>query len=178
MRGKTAGKGIMGVAEVDLPREKLERSGPEGLQSEELLAILLRTGYEGRNVLEVSQKVLAKHPPEELVKMDLASLTRIKGIGRAKAAGLVAAFELSRRALNSGMGIEPTITRPGDIVSVIADIKGKRKEHFLAVFLNARNQVICREEVSVGSLNASLVQTRDVRPIGRYLGYHSGSGWW
>ena len=178
MRGKTAGKGIMGVAEVDLPREKLERSGPEGLQSEELLAILLRTGYEGRNVLEVSQKVLAKHPPEELVMMDLASLTCIKGIGRAKAAGLVAAFELSRRALNSGMGIEPAITRPGDIVSVIADIKGKRKEHFLAVFLNARNQVICREEVSIGSLNASLVQTRDVRPIGRYLGYHSGSGWW
>ena len=162
MRGQTAGKGIVGVAEVDLPREKLERSGPEGLQSEELLAILLRTGYEGRNVLEVSQKVLAKHPPEELVKMDLASLTRIKGIGRAKAAGLVAAFELSRRALNSGMGIEPTITRPGDIVSVIADIKGKRKEHFLAVFLNARNQVICREEVSVGSLNASLVHPREV----------------
>ena len=90
-------------------------------------------------------------------EMDLASLTRIKGIGRAKAAGLVAAFELSRRALNSGMGIEPAITRPGDIVSIIADIKAKRKEHFLAVFLNARNQVICREEVSVGSLNASLV---------------------
>jgi DNA repair protein RadC len=162
MRGQTAGKGIVGVAEVDLPREKLERSGPEGLQSEELLAILLRTGYEGNNVLEVSQKVLAKHPQEELVKMDLASLTRIKGIGRAKAAGLVAAFELSRRALNSGMGIEPAITRPGDIVSVIADIKAKRKEHFLAVFLNARNQVICREEVSVGSLNASLVHPREV----------------
>lgn len=153
---------ILGVAEVDLPREKLERSGPEGLQSEELLAILLRTGYEGRNVLEVSQRVLAKHPPEALVKMDLGALRRIKGIGRAKAAGLVAAFELARRALNSGMGVAPAVTRPGDIVAVIGDIKDKRKEHFLAVFLNARNQVICREDVSVGSLNASLVHPREV----------------
>ena len=153
---------IPGVADVDLPREKLERQGPEALQAEELLAVLLRTGYEGTNVLEVSRRILEHHPPEQLVGMALPDLRKIKGIGRAKAAGLVAAFELSRRALNQGMGVAPTISRPSDVVSIIADIKSRRKEHFLAVFLNARNQVICREDVSVGSLNASLVHPREV----------------
>ena len=49
---------ILGIAEVDLPREKLERLGAEALSDEELLAILLKTGYEGRNVLEVSRAIL------------------------------------------------------------------------------------------------------------------------
>lgn len=154
--------GINGVADVDMPREKLERLGPEALRNEELLAILLRTGYEGKNVLEVAGTILRKHSPEKLLEMDLESLTRIKGIGRAKAAGLVAAFELSRRALNQGIGIAPSISRPVDVVSMVADIKDRRKEYFVAVFLNARNQVICRETVSVGSLNASLVHPREV----------------
>ena len=91
------GGGIAGVADVDMPREKLERLGPEALRDEELLAILLRTGYEGRNVLEVAGAILRKHSPPELMEMKLEALIRIKGIGRAKAAGLVAGFELSRR---------------------------------------------------------------------------------
>ena len=154
--------GIDGVAEMDMPREKLDRLGPEALQDEELLAILLRTGYEGKNVLEVARAILRKHPPSALLEMGLEALTRIKGIGRAKGAGLVAAFELSRRALNQGMGIAPAISRPADVLPVIADIKDRRKEYFVAVFLNARNQVICREDVSIGSLNASLVHPREV----------------
>ena len=154
--------GIAGVADVDMPREKLERQGPEALRNEELLAILLRTGYEGKNVLEVAGSILRKHEPEALLGMDLEGLRRIKGIGRAKAAGLLAGFELSRRALNQGVGIAPSISAPADVVSIVADIKDRRKEYFVAVFLNARNQVICREDVSVGSLNASLVHPREV----------------
>ena len=155
--------GIPGVADVDMPREKLEQLGPEALRNEELLAILLRTGYEGKHVLEVASGVLRRHPPAALLEMGFDALTRIKGVGRAKAAGLVSAFELARRALNQGMGVAPAITRPTDVLSVVADIKDWRKEYFVAVFLNARNQVICREDVSVGSLNASLVQTRLVQ---------------
>jgi len=65
------GKGsrIEGVADVDLPREKLGRVGPEALKSEELLAILLRTGYEGSNVLTVARKVIAQYPCDRLVPM-------------------------------------------------------------------------------------------------------------
>ena len=154
--------GIAGVADVDMPREKLERLGPEALHNEELLAILLRTGYEGRNVLEVSREIFRRFSVDELVDMDLKKLTTIKGIGRAKAAGLVAGFELAKRGLNQGMGIEPSITSPADVLGLLTDIKDRRKEYFVALFLNARNQVICRENVSVGSLNASLVHPREV----------------
>ena len=154
--------GIAGVADVDMPREKLERLGPEALRDEELLAILLRTGYEGRNVLEISRGIVKRYPVNKLVDMDLKELTTIKGIGQAKAAGLVAGFELAKRGLNQGIGIEPTITSPADVLGLLTDIKDLRKEYFVALFLNARNQVICRENVSVGSLNASLVHPREV----------------
>ena len=154
--------GIAGVADVDMPREKLERLGPEALRDDELLAILLRTGYEGRNVLEVSREIFRRFSVDELVDMDLKKRATIKGIGRAKAAGLVAGFELAKRGLNQGMGIEPTITSPADVLGLLTDIKDRRKEYFVALFLNARNQVICRENVSVGSLNASLVHPREV----------------
>jgi len=132
------------------------------LRDEELLAILLRTGYEGRNVLEISQKIIRRFSVEKLVELDLEFLTSIKGVGRAKAAGLIAGFELAKRGLNQGMGIAASITSPVDAVGLLADIKDRRKEHFVALFLNARNQVICREDVSVGSLNASLVHPREV----------------
>ena len=154
--------GIAGVADVDMPREKLERLGPEALRDEELLAILLRTGYEGRNVLEISRGIIKRYPVSKLVDMDLKKLTTIKGIGQAKAAGLVAGFELAKRGLNQGIGIEPSITSPVDVLGFLTDIKDRRKEYFVALFLNARNQVICREDVSVGSLNASLVHPREV----------------
>ncbi len=154
--------GIAGVADVDMPREKLERLGPEALRDEELLAILLRTGYEGRNVLEISRGIIKRYPVNKLVDMDMQKLTTIKGIGRAKAAGLVAGFELAKRGLNQGIGIEPSITSPVDVLGFLTDIKDRRKEYFVALFLNARNQVICREDVSIGSLNASLVHPREV----------------
>jgi DNA repair protein RadC len=162
MAGMAGCRGIDGVAEVDLPREKLERVGPEALADEELLAILLRTGYEGMNVLEVSRAILQAHGPGDLLDLNLEGLTGIKGIGRAKGAGLVAGFEFARRALKQGMGIAPSISHPCDAVGLLADIKDRRKEHFVAIFLNARNQIICREEVSIGSLNASLVHPREV----------------
>lgn len=162
MNGIIKRRGIAGVADVDMPREKLERLGAEALRDEELLAILLRTGYEGRNVLEISRGILRRLSVDALVEMDLASLTEIKGVGRAKAAGLIAGFELAKRGLNQGMGIAPSISQPSDAVGLLADIKDRRKEHFVALFLNARNQVICREDVSVGSLNASLVHPREV----------------
>ena len=129
--------GISGVADVDMPREKLERLGPEALRDEELLAILLRTGYEGRNVLEISRGIIKRFSVNKLVDMDLNKLTTIKGIGRAKAAGLVAGFELAKRGLNQGMGIAPSITSPVDVLGLLTDIKDRRKEYFVALFLNA-----------------------------------------
>ncbi|MSS72928.1 MAG: JAB domain-containing protein [Candidatus Latescibacteria bacterium] len=154
--------GISGLAKVDMPREKLSTRGPEALKDEELLAILLGTGYEGKNVLEVSKAILRKHPKEKLLDLTFETLTSIKGIGGAKASILMAGFELAKRALNRGIGILPTISKPADVLPLVVDLREKRKEHFVALLLNARNQVLHREDVSVGSLNASLVHPREV----------------
>ena len=151
------------LAKVDLPREKLSVLGPEGLKDEELLAILLGTGYKGRNVLRMARTILKKSPIDQLLSRPLRSLTEIKGIGKAKASVLVAGFELAKRALNRGIGVLPAISKPADVFPLVADLRDRRKEHFVVLLLNARNQVLKREDVSVGSLNASLVQARLVQ---------------
>ena len=153
---------VPGVADVDLPWVKLGMVGPEGLRDEELLAVVLKNGYDNQKALELSSTVLRKHPAHELVNMSTEEMQKIKGLGKRRVDLLIAAFELAKRALNQGMGIMPSISRPVDVLPIIADIKDAKKEHFVAVFLNARNQVIARETVSVGSLNASLVHPREV----------------
>jgi DNA repair protein RadC len=157
-----AKKSIPGVAEVDLPWTKLKERGVEALRDEELLAVVLNTVYGDRNVLEISRSVLRKHPLSTLLQMDRGQWRDVKGISSSKAEVIIAAFEMAKRGLNQGMGIAPSISRPADAVGMLSDIKDKKKEHFVALFLNARNQIICREDVSVGSLNASLVHPREV----------------
>ena len=147
---------------TDMPRERLHRCGPEALRDHELLAILLGTGYRGSNVIEVAQAIVTAHPKEELMIMSLQALADLKGIGKAKACTLVAAFELTRRGLNRGMGILPVISRPAHALPSLSDIKDQRKEHFVCLYLNARNQVIHKEVVSIGSLCASIVHPREV----------------
>ena len=155
-------KTIPGVAEVDLPWTKLKSRGVEALRDEELLAVLLQTGYGQLNVLEATSAILTKHPLSSLLAMDRTQLLKIKGITPTKCDFLLASFELCKRALNQGMGIAPSISSPEDAANLLADIKDKKKEFFVALYLNARNQLIKREDVSVGSLNASLVHPREV----------------
>jgi DNA repair protein RadC len=83
-------------------------------------------------------------------------------MGRAKAGVLVAAGELARRGLRKGLGVLPVISSPAETLPLLAEIKDQRREHFVCLFLNARNQVIHREVVSIGSLSASIVHPREV----------------
>jgi DNA repair protein RadC len=153
---------ISGLSAADLPRERLARHGPEALRDHELLAIVLGTGCSGRNVVQLAHELLAAHAREDLVGMDVAQLSRIRGIGAAKASGLVAAFELSRRALAKGMGSRPAVSCPADAIPFLTDIQDQRREFFVGLYLNARNQVIHKEVVSIGSLSASIVHPREV----------------
>ena len=137
MAGTESQQTIDGV--VDMPRERLRRCGPEALKDHELVAILLGTGYRGNSVIDVARSIVAVHPKEELMTMSLHTLATLKGVGRAKACILVAAFELTRRGLKKGIGILPVISRPIDVVPSLSDIKDQRKEHFVCLFLNARN---------------------------------------
>ncbi len=153
---------ITGVAPIDLPRERLMKYGVEALKDHELLAIMLGTGYRGQNVLEVAQAILKTHPREDLMQMSLDQLSHLKGLGKVKASTLVAAFELARRGLQQGLGVLPAISCPAETVALLAEIKDQRKEYFLCLYLNGRNQVIHKEVISIGSLSASIVHPREV----------------
>ncbi len=146
----------------ELPRERLARLGPQALKDQELLAVALGTGYRGRPVMDLAESILADYPKESLVDLDLGQLSRIKGLGKAKAGVLVAAFELARRGLHKGLGVRPVISAPGDALSMLSDIKDQQREHFLCLYLNARNQVIHKEVVSIGSLSSAIVHPREV----------------
>ena len=150
------------ICRVEMPRERLIRLGPQALKDEELLALVLGTGYRGQHVLDLAERILRDYPKEVLVDMDLGQLSQISGLGKAKAGGLVAAFELARRGLGKGLGVWPVIISPLDVLPLLTEIKDQQREHFLCFYLNARNQVIHKEVVSIGSLSSSIVHPREL----------------
>jgi DNA repair protein RadC len=144
------------------PREKLIEQGPANLKDKELLAVLLGTGRAGKNVLEVAGEILAKHPMKNLLILDYEKISKIKGIGPGKACSLLAAFELTKRALEVEDNNLPTINSARDAVDQLQELRAAKKENFIALYLNARNQLIHKEIISIGTLNASLVHPREV----------------
>lgn len=159
---------IKDLPKVDRPREKLEKYGPERLSDSELLAILLRTGSEGINVVELSGKILRKFSGAGLAKASAKELKNTFGFGSAKACEIVACYELGRRHLQNKQSV--LLLSPKDVWDELKDIRDHKKEHFVIFFLDSRNQEIKREIISVGSLNANLVHPREVfEPAVRHL---------
>ena len=158
---------IKDLPKIERPREKLEKYGPERLSNSELLAILLRTGTKGINVIEMSNKILKKFSNDGLVKATVKELKNTFGLGVAKACEITACFELSRRLLQNKQSA--LLLSPKDVWDELKDIRDNKKEHFVIFFLDTRNQEIKREIISIGSLNANLVHPREVfEPAVRY----------
>ena len=151
---------IKDLPKVDRPREKLEKYGPERLSNSELLAILLRTGSEGINVVELANKILKKFSSDGISKANVKELKNTFGLGSAKACEVVACFELGRRLLQNKQSV--LILEPKDVWKELKDIRDNKKEHFVIFYLDSRSQEIKREIISVGSLNANLVHPREV----------------
>ncbi|MFA5361703.1 MAG: DNA repair protein RadC [Candidatus Omnitrophota bacterium] len=158
----TAHGAIRDLPRAVRPREKLSEYGPGRLTNTELLAIILGSGKKGRNVLSIAENILHRFGTKLLPEASVRDLMLVPGIGRAKACGIAACFELARRLLNdkkTGIG---QIVSPEDAFRELRDIRFLKKEHFVVLFLDTRNQEIKREVVSIGSLNASLVHPREV----------------
>ena len=153
---------IKGLSKHEMPREKLIEKGVASLRDSELMAILLRTGVAGKNVMQVSREILKKFPTKNLLALDFENLSKIKGIGPGKACLLLAAFELTKRALEVEDNNLPTINSAKDAVAQLQELRTVKKEHFVVLYLNARNQLIHKETVSIGTLNASLIHPREV----------------
>jgi len=153
---------IKDLPEADRPREKLIKKGSQNLKDEELLAILLRTGREGKNVLEVAKQILRKYSKKRLFKMKYEDLSKIKGIGPAKACIILASQELVKRALKIQDSGLPIVQSINDVILQVGYIREKTREHFVAIYLNARNELLFRKHIFIGTLNASLVHPREI----------------
>ena len=149
----------------ELPRERLITRGAGALSDAELLAILLRTGRAGENVLEVARGIVARFREtglHEILAMPCAEFARIPGIGTAKAATVLAALELGRRAQQTAKS-RPRIREGADVAALLRPrFRAEKREHFLVLPLTAKNEVLMVADVSVGTLTNTLVHPREV----------------
>lgn len=148
----------------DMPREKLLRLGPEALSDSELLALLVRTGIEGKDVLEVCRDLLKE--AGDLVTLGRMSPQEIqmksKGVGKAKSCELAAVFELGRRALRQQIE-KDKIDSPEAVYQLMAhQMSTLRREALQVILLNTRHRLMRVETVSLGSVNESIADPREV----------------
>lgn len=161
---------IHDLPRVERPREKLIQYGPFKLTDSELLAIILRTGRKGENVLAMAKRVLGILKLDSFKELTFNELVRIAGIGQTKACEIIACIELGKRIFKNKKLDISQILSPVDVFNKLKDIRDNKKEHFVVFFLDARNQEIKREIISVGTINANLVHPREVfEPAVKYL---------
>ena len=142
------------------PREKLWEHGAPSLKDVELLAILLRTGYQGKSAVEVARRILGRYSLHDLFKCSVGELSKLKGIGKSRAAAIIAAYEIVVRS-RSGI-VHDGILTAADIVRAVGFLKSKKREHLIALYLDARQRVLDVYTVSIGTLTESLVHPREV----------------
>ncbi len=149
---------------AERPREKLLQRGAHTLTDAELLALLIRVGTGKSTALDLARTILVQErnllgiagkTPQELM--------RLKGIGEAKAVELLAAFEIGRRVQGMNAGGRTLVASPDDVARVMMPrLRDKRNESFWVLLLDSKNSLIHEEELTVGTLNASLVHPREV----------------
>jgi len=150
---------IKDLPKLDRPREKLAARGAEALSDTELLAVIIGKGIPGRDVLRVAAEVgriLAGRP---LDRIGLSDLEKVKGMGLAKAAQLIAAFELARRHI---LKARVRITAAEDVLPFVQGIREKHQEYFVCLSLNGAHEVIENRVVTVGLLDSNQVHPREV----------------
>lgn len=153
---------IKDIPKANRPREKLKKKGSQNLKEAELLAILLRTGYAGKNVLALAKHLLRERSMSELFNLSYKDLSKLKGIGEAKAITLQAAFELSKRALKAGEDDKVIIDKAKDAFAQVANLVNKKQEYLVVLYLNGRNQLIDKEVITIGTLKANLISPREI----------------
>ncbi len=146
------------------PRERMQQYGASALSQAELLAILLRTGTRQESAIHMAQRILGETGGiRGIMDLSIGELTRMKGIGLAKAVQIKAGIELGQRLVRTRLPDAQTIRSPQDAADLLMEqLRYLQKEHFVCLFLNTKNHIIAQETLSIGSLNASIVHPREV----------------
>lgn len=153
------------LPEQDRPREKMIKQGAAALTDAELLAILLRTGTKEKSALTLAQDIVSLNQEKLLFleQCDVASFCKIKGVGQTKAVTIVAALELGRRVSMSDISDLSIIKSPHDAAKVFVPLlRSEKKEQFYVMLLNIKNKLLSVERISIGTLNATMAEPRDV----------------
>ena len=152
------------MANEDRPRERLAQVGANALSNAELLAILLRTGLEGENVIRLSERILAQNGGlVGLLKISYSDLCKVKGIGPAKAAQLKSAVELGRRIAAATPAEKPSINSPADAANLVMyEMRALDQEVVRVMLLDTRNRLMGIIEVYRGSLNTSMIRVGEL----------------
>jgi DNA repair protein RadC len=156
---------IHDLPQSDRPRERLQRLGPESLSAQELLEAVMGMGGAGESVMKTAQRLLEKFDSiQGIAEASVEELCNVKGIGLAKACQIKAAFELANRWDRCEHNKNKVVIKtPEDAYNELKGMfRGKKKEYFLAIFLDTRNHVIKCAEISIGSLDTSIVHPREV----------------
>lgn len=152
-------KTISQLHQIDKPRERLLKYGLSALKNYELIAILLGTGIQGKDVMKLSREIESLLN-KDFETIDLEKLLKVHGLGKVKASQLISAVELSRRYLIKNQNTK--ITSPNDIYQELKAFKNKQQEYFLALYLDGANHLIDTKVITIGILNQSLVHPREV----------------
>ena len=161
---------IRDLPQGERPRERLKHYGAKNLSNTELIAILLRTGMQGENVLSLSSRVLAQFDGlSGLGRGTFAELCALKGLSEAKACQLMAGLELGRRLVSLSPAERVTINSPQDVANlVMGEMAALEQEHLRVLLLNTRNEVLSIQDIYVGNVNSSVVRPAEViRPAVR-----------
>ena len=161
---------IRDMPQGERPRERLRDYGSRYLSNAELIAILLRTGIKGENVLAMSSRLLTRFRGlDGLGRSTFAELCAERGLSEAKACQLMAALELGRRFISMAPEDRAVIHSPQDVANLLqGEMAPLEQEHLKVLLLNTKNQVLNVPEIYVGNVNSSVVRPAEVfRPAVR-----------
>ena len=155
---------IKDLPQEERPRERMREYGADKLSNSELLAIILRTGFKDETVIHLAERILYQAGGLRfLPEYTLEELQQIKGMGLAKSVQIKAALELGRRIAASLKPANNVFTSPQDVAAFLKEeMRYYKKEYFKIILLNTKNQVISVDDISVGSLNSSIVHPREI----------------
>ncbi len=149
------------IPKIDRPRERFLEKGSDALSKSELLAILIGSGIKGKNVKQLSEQIIRKFG-NKFLDITVDDLLEIPGIGKAKALQIVSALALVKR-FHEELGPKDNIVLSAqDAVYLTSEIRDKKKEYLVCLYLNARNSVLKKEVISIGILDKNIIHPREI----------------
>jgi adenine-specific DNA-methyltransferase len=149
------------IPKVNRPRERFLEKGPNALSKSDLLAILIGSGIKGKNVKKLSEQVIREFG-SRFLDLTINDLLEIQGIGKAKALQIVSAIALVKRFYDEKKQKENIILSAENVISLNFDLKSKKKEYLVCLYLDARNALLQKEIISIGILDKSIVHPREI----------------